>query len=383
MHGAGCPRGSARARPRHEVADLVRAAGDDLARSHPLTSEQHRVLRDIARCRTALLGGHLERCPRCAWEHPAFDSCGNRHCAKCQALAAQRWLDRRLDRLLPTHYFHVVFTLPHELHSLCRQHPAKLYALVFEAATAFLLELGRDPRRLGAQLGITAILHTWTRKLHYHPHLHCVVTGGGLSPDQQRWLGTPPDFLFPVHVAAALFRGKVLAALRDRLTAALRDQLYRTRWVVYCKPPFGGPDQVFEYLGRYTHRVGISNRRLLRIENDTVTFQTKHGQTETCSRVEFLRRFVQHVLPRQFVRIRHYGLLASRNVPTRLHRARACLDGGTTFTPRRLRRRTRDWRAWYRTVTGIDLGTCPRCKHRGLECHPLAAARAPPAPEGS
>jgi hypothetical protein len=362
---------------------LVRAVGDDLARSHPLTPEQHRVLRDIARCRTAALGGHLEVCPRCAWEHPAFDSCGNRHCAKCQAFAAQRWLDRGLDRLPAIHYFHVVFTLPHELHSICRQHPAELYALGFEAASAALLELGRDPQRLGAQLGITAVLHTWTRKLHYHPHLHCVVTGGGLSLDQDRWLSTPPDFLFPVRVAAALFRGKVLAALRDRLSPVLRDQLYRRRWVVYCKPPFGGPDRVFEYLGRYTHRVGISNRRLLRIEDDTVTFATKHGQTETCSRVEFLRRVVQHVLPRQFVRIRHYGLLASRNVPTRLRRAQHCLQTAGAVIPRRLRRRARDWHAWYHSITGIDLRACPRCKYPGLERRPLAAARAPPQPEGS
>jgi len=376
VHGASCLPGSARARSRYEVGDLARAAGNELAQRYPLTPEQQHVLGDIARCRTAALGGHLEVCPACGLKRPVYDSCCNRHCTKCQALAAQRWLDQRLDRLLDTHYFHVTFTLPAELRGFAQSHRQLVYDLLFRAATDTLLDLGRDPRWLGAQLGITAILHTWSRKLQFHPHLHCVVSGGGLSLDQKRWLGTPPDFLFPVHVAGALFRGKVMAALHDQLDPSLRDRLYRCRWIVDSRPPFGSAEHVFRYLGRYTHRVGISNQRLLRVADGTVTFQTRHGQTETCSQVEFLRRFLQHVLPRGFVRIRHYGLLASRNVPTRLAQARRCLLAANTFTPRRLRRRHADWRSWYRQLTGLDLRLCPHCGHPGLHCRPLA--RAPP-----
>jgi len=369
MHQASCSRGSARARPRFEVGQIARSAGHQLVQSHPLTPEQHRVLRDIARCRTAALGGHLEVCPACDLKHPAYDSCCNRHCSKCQALAAHRWLDKRLDRLLETHYFHVTFTLPAQLRGFARSHPVLVYDLLFQAATSTLLELGRDPNWLGAQLGITAVLHTWSRKLHFHPHMHCVVTGGGLCLDQQRWV---------THVAGSLFRGKFLAALHDQLDPALRDQLYRSRWVVDSRPPFGSAEHVFRYLGRYTHRVGISNHRLLRVADGTVTFKTRYGQTETCSEVEFLRRFLLHVLPRGFVRIRHYGLLASRNVPTRLAQAQRCLHAGKSFMPRRLRHPPADWRTWYRQLTGIDVRVCPRCGYRGLRCQPLPASRGPP-----
>lgn len=343
-----------------------------------MTPRQQRVLSDIARCRTAQAGGHLDVCPRCEFERPAYNSCSNRHCPKCQALAAQRWLDQRLDRLLETHYFHVTFTLPAQLRGLAQTQPKLVFDTLFQAAASTLLELGRDPRRLGAQLGITAILHTWTRKLHVHPHLHCIVTGGGLAPDGQRWLTTPPNYLFPVEVAGALFRGKFLAAVGDQLDPALRDQLYRTRWVVDSRPPFGSAQHVFQYLGRYTHRVGISNHRLLQISDGTVTFRTRHGQTETCSEVEFLRRFLLHVLPPGYVRIRHYGLLASRNVATRLALAQHHLSTHNTFTPRRLRRPLSDWVAWYRQLTGVDLRVCPRCGHRGLECRPLPPSRGPP-----
>ncbi len=378
MHGASCSRGCRRNRPRYEVADLARSAAHQLLHSHVLTPEQQRVLSDITRCRTAALGGHLEVCRDCGLERPVYDSCSNRHCPKCQALAAQRWLDRRLDRLLDTHYFHVTFTLPAELRGFARGHPQLVYDLLFQAATSTLLELGRDPHWLGAQLGITAVLHTWSRKLHWHPHVHCVVSGGGLSLDQQRWLSAPPDFLFPVKVAGALFRGKFLDALADQLDPSLRDQLYRCRWIVDCRPPFGSAEHVLRYLGRYTHRVGISNHRLLRVSDGTVTFRTRHRQSETCSVVEFLRRFLGHVLPRGFVRIRHYGLLASRNVPTRLAQAQRCVLAGKAFTPRRLRRRPADWRSWFRQLTGVDLRRCPRCGHHDLERRPLPRARPPP-----
>jgi hypothetical protein len=205
-----------------------------------------------------------------------------------------------------------------------------------------------------------------------------VVSGGGLSPDQQRWLSAPADFLFPVKVAGALFRGKFLDALGDQLDPDLRDRLYRCRWIVDCRPPFGSAEHVLKYLGRYTHRVGISNHRLLRVSDGTVTFRTRHRQSETCSAVEFLRRFLRHVLPRGFVRIRHYGLLASRNVPTRLAQAQRCVLAGKTFTPRRLRRRPADWRSWYHKLTRVDLRRCPRCGHGDIERRPLPRARPPP-----
>jgi hypothetical protein len=374
------------------LADLVRAHGEALRRSQRLTAQQQRVLRDIARCRTAALGGHLDVCTHCGLERPAYNSCRNRHCPKCQALPAQRWLERRQARLLPTHFFHVVFTLPSELHPVCRQNPEACFDLLFATATQTLLGLGRDPRWLGAQLGITAVLHTWTRELRFHPHLHCIVTGGGLSTDAQRWIATSPDFLFPVHVASALFRGKLLAALRDSVDhgrllvpdlqgfSQLCDALYRKRWVVYCKPPFGGPEHVFRYLSRYTHRIAISNHRLQSVTAQAVRFRTRHGQSATLEPLHFLRRFIQHVLPAGFVRIRHYGLLASRNVSTRLRAASHLLAAGSVRRPKRLRRTPVDWRALFAELTGIDLRVCPRCGRRSLERRNLPPARAPPGP---
>ncbi len=388
MSDVRCHHGSGR-RPRFELAELVRAHGEQLARSHPPSPEQARVLRDVSRCRTPALGGHLDKCVECDFKRPAYNSCRNRHCPKCQALAQHRWLERRLERILPTHHFHVVFTVPSELHPLCRQHPTALYDLLFASATDALLTLGRDPKWLGAQLGITAILHTWTRELRFHPHLHAVVTGGGLASDGERWLATPRDFLFPVHVAGALFRGKLLAGLQALLDdgaiatpddwPALRDRLYHHRWVAYCEPPFGGPEHVFRYLGRYTHRIAISNHRLLDVDDDHVTFATKHGKRATLHPTDFLRRFLQHVMPPGYVRIRHYGLLASRNVGTKLAAARGLLRGERGFVPRRLRRRPADdWRDLMLALTGVELRLCPRCRTLTLRRLPLASARAPP-----
>ena len=390
MSDARCPHGTGR-RPRFELADIVHAHREELDRCQPPSPEQDRVLRDIARCRTAELGGHVDQCAHCGFERPAYNSCRNRHCPKCQALAQHRWLERRLERVLPTHHFHVVFTVPSELHSLCRRHPAALYDLLFASATDTLLALGRDPKWLGAQLGITAILHTWTRDLRFHPHLHTVVTGGGLAPDGERWIATPRDFLFPVYVAGALFRGKLLASLQHLFRTGelappddcrqLLDRLYRQRWVVYSKPPFGGPEHVFRYLGRYTHRIAISNHRLLDVGLDHVTFATKHGAKTTLPPVDFLRRFRQHVMPPGYVRIRHYGLLASRNVATKLAAARSLLNRGRLSVRRRLRRRhTDDWRALMLALTGIELRLCPRCQGHTLRRLPLAAARSPPTP---
>lgn len=367
-------------------------------RAHVLSPDQHAVLRAVARCRTAALGGHVDVCDACGLGAIAYNSCRNRHCPKCQALSQARWINRRMERVLPTHAFHVVFTIPSELHGLALVNREEIFALLFAAAADALLELGRDRRWLGAELGITSVLHTWTRDLRFHPHVHCVVSGGGLSPDATEWISARPDFLFPVRVLGALFRGKFLArlallykrgALRlDGPAAALadparfervKDKLYRTRWVVYAKRPFGGPEQVFHYLGRYTHRVGLSNRRLVSLDDRGVTFRTHGEQTVTLAPDEFLRRFLLHVLPKGFVKIRHHGLMAASNVPTRLAAARRILDRDRSPAPDVARSPT-DFRELLLALTGVDLRRCPRCGELAMRRHPLPMTGLPPVP---
>ncbi len=390
-------------RPALEVADIVRAHGEAFVRAHALTPDQHAVLRAIARCRTAALGGHVDVCDSCGHADVAYNSCRDRHCPKCQSLAQARWIEKRMERVLPTHAFHAVFTLPRELRALVMANREKLFDVLFASAAETLLELGRDPKWLGAELGITSVLHTWTRELLFHPHVHCIVTGGGLSPDGTRWIATRPDFLFPVRVLGALFRGKFLARLarlydrgelrldgpaasladRERF-ARLRDKLYRTRWIVYAKPPFGGPEQVFRYLGRYTHRVGLSNRRLVSLDERGVTFRTHGEKTVTVAPGEFLRRFVLHVLPKRFVKIRHHGLMAASNVATRLAVARRLLQRDPPDAPIDTSRATRDFRELLLALTGVDIRRCPRCGVGTMIRHPLSVlAHAPLAPDTS
>jgi hypothetical protein len=327
-----------------EVADVFRAHGEAYRQSHALTGDQLKVMRAIERCRTDALGGHLDLCPECGLEKPAYNSCQNRHCPKCQCLVQVRWVERRLEHILATHYFHVVFTLPAELRPLVRANRELLFGLLFATAPRALLDLGDDPKRLGGRLGITAILHTWTRELLFHPHLHCIVTGGGLAPGGETWISCSERFLFPVRMLGALFRGKFLDGLRrlrrdgqlrctggsarfadDAAFNQLLDRLYRTSWVVYAKRPFAGPDQVFRYLGRYTHRVGISNQRLQAIDDNGVRFATKGSKSVTVAPLEFIRRFFAHVLPTGFTKIRHFGLHASSNVNTKLARTKELL----------------------------------------------------------
>lgn len=373
-------------------------------RAHVLTPDQHAVLRAIARCRTAALGGHVDVCDSCHYERPSYNSCRNRHCPKCQSLAQARWIERRMERVLPTHAFHAVFTLPSELRGLVMANREKLFDILFASAAEALLELGRDPKWLGAELGITSVLHTWTRDLRFHPHVHCIVTGGGLSLDGARWIATRPDFLFPVRVLGALFRGKFLARLlrlydRGELRldgpaavladparfARLRDKLYRARWIVYAKPPFGGPEQVFRYLGRYTHRVGLSNRRLVSLDERGVTFRTYGEQTVTVAPDEFLRRFVLHVLPKGFVKIRHHGLMAASNVSTRLAIARRLLQHASHDAPIATPRAPRDFCELLLALTGVDIRRCPRCGVGTMIRHPLPllAPASPAAPDTS
>jgi hypothetical protein len=396
LHACGVAAG---ARPGVELADIVREHGDQLRRAHALTPDQHAVLRSIERCRTAVLGGHLDVCLACGHAEPAYNSCRNRHCPKCQSLAQARWVASRLARILPTHYFHVVFTLPAPLRSLARRNARTVFDLLFAAASETLLKLGRDAHWLGAELGVTAVLHTWTRELVFHPHLHCIVTGGGLTDDGAAWRSCKRDFLLPVRVMGALFRGKMLSKLRraydrGRLDlgpegtggsfSAMLQRLYRAHWVVYAKRTFGGPEHVVRYLGRYTHRIGISNQRIVALEHGQVTFRTKNGKSITLPALEFLARFINHVLPAGFVKIRHYGLMAPSHATTRLEVARRLLDERPN---RRVIVASRStpidddlgWRELYALLTSIDLRRCRACGQIAVVRQPLTLQpRAPP-----
>jgi hypothetical protein len=346
-------------RPALEVADVIGEYGEVFLTKYgdTLTDTQRKALRDLAACRTAALGGHVERCLDCGHQRLAYNSCRNRHCPKCQALARARWLEREAELLLPVDYHHVVFTLPAELSDLALANPRLLYNHLFQAAAATLRDVAANPKRLGAQIGVLAVLHTWGQNLHHHPHLHCVVTGGGLSCSPQgvldvspHWVSCRPGFFLPVRVLSRVFRGKYLELLRaafdqgqltfpGRLSsladanrfAELVRPFYKKDWVVYSKAPFGGPAHVLKYLARYTHRVAISNNRLLKLEDGQVTFRYKdygddrQQKTMTLSAEEFLRRFVHHVLPRGFVKIRHYGLLANRQRAEKLRHCRRLL----------------------------------------------------------
>jgi hypothetical protein len=404
MHPVGAPCGApAVPRPAVELADIVRLHGEALRLRRALTPDQLATLRAIERCRTAALGGHLDVCTGCGHERPSYNSCRNRHCPKCQALAQARWVEARSERLLPVPYFHVVFTLPAELRAVAKLNRRAVFDAMFATVSATLLQLGVDPKRLGGLLGVTAVLHTWRRDLAFHPHIHCIVTGGGWSIAEQRWLSARAGYLLPVAVLGSLFRGKLLAALgaahaagKLRLPdehgpvdpegfARLCAMLRRKRWHVYCKPPFGGPEQVLRYLGRYTHRVGISNRRLISLDERGVTFRTKDGKVATLGPVAFLERFVEHVLPAGFVKIRHYGLLAPSNVSTCFTEARAALCAPTATTANEPTAESstedpaRSFSALLLELTGIDLGICPACSARAMLRRPLPAARAPPA----
>jgi hypothetical protein len=405
-HGlcAGSTESAQGGRPTLELADVVRAHRTAYEQQHVVTPTERAVLDAVERCRTAALGGHVNVCHDCGFtSEPSYNSCHNRHCPKCPAVAQAKWIAGRLERVLPTHYFHVVFTLPAQLRNLAHANPKVVYDLLFRCASATLVQLGHDPKRLGGELGVTAVLHTWTQKLEYHPHLHCIVTGGALSPDAGRWISTRPDFLFPVHVMGRLFRGKMLDALTraarsgtlrvdDRAHfAALVAGLYRKSWNVYCKRPFGGADQVITYLGQYTHRVAISNHRLVAMDERGVTFRTKAGELVTLDGVTFLTRWRRHILPPGFTKIRHYGLMSASHATTRLQTARGLLathsslsaTASTAATPSKSLRADTKWRDVIRILTGIDIGSCSCCGSRALERQPLPdacpVARAPPA----
>jgi hypothetical protein len=394
-HGADAATGKV------ELAQVFARHGAVFHATNRLVPVQYRAMRAIVACRTAALGGHVERCDACAALRYHYHSCRNRHCPKCQTLAKERWLAARRAELLPVPYFHLVFTLPHALNALAQSNPRTIYRLLFETVAATLSEFGANPRWLGGEIAATLVLHTWGQTLSQHLHLHCLVAAGALGPNGQ-WIRPRRGFLFPVKALSRVFRGKFVAGLagafdagrigvarttlplaepahRSRLLAALRAQ----SWVVYAKQPFGGPQQVLDYLGRYTHRVAISNHRLLSVSDQQVRFRYKdyaHGNARkvlALDAAEFIRRFLLHVLPAGFMRIRHYGIIANRAKATKLAQARTALDQPSMAPPRP----PESIAAFWLRVAQINVHQCPYCRVGRmvlLAALPTTRARAPP-----
>ena len=370
---------------RWELADIFRLHGEDYRRSHALPPSHLKVMRAIELCRTAALGGHVEQCDACGFERHSYNSCRNRHCPKCQALAKARWLEARVAELLPVAYFHNVFTLPHEINLIARYNKKVVFNMLFKAVTETLQEFAADPKHLGGKIGFTVILHTWDQKLMDHLHLHCVIPAGVLSPDGSRWIHARKNFLFPVKALGIMFRGKFICFLKQAIAdgklifpdkmafsgakeefSRLIDELYRKNWVVYSKAPFAGPKKVLDYLGRYTHRVAISNYRILAVENGSVTFSYRDSRDDNKRKVmtleagEFIRRFLLHTLPASFMRIRHFGFLANRAKQRDLPRCRELLQLPTEppELPEPCKETTQEM---VLRLTGADVTKCPRC----------------------
>lgn len=377
-------------RPTWEVADVFRRYGETYRNDHgaSMSQGQRRVMTAIEVCRTAALGGHLERCDQCDHERNCFNSCRDRHCPKCQCLARAQWIEDRQDELLEIGYFHVVFTVPKEIAAIAYQNKELVLNILFRVTAETLRTIAADPKHLGAEIGFFAVLHSWGQNLQFHPHLHCVILGGGLSPDGERWVsGRRPDFFLPVRVLSKLFRRLFLEALQTAFNAGelkffhslekLREPVAfarylakakRPNWVVYAKRPFAGPQQVLDYVGRYTHRVAISNNRLLDIEGDQVRFKWKdyrHGdqiKTMTLSADEFIRRFLMHVMPNGFHRIRYYGFLGNRYRKQKLAQCRRLLGMQISERQAQLPKPEKEYRDRYEELTGRSLRQCPCCK---------------------
>lgn len=400
---------------RHEVADIFNRYGEAYRHAHAdsMGTLQRRVMSAIELCRTAALGGHVEQCDACGHQRIAYNSCRNRHCPKCQSLARAQWLEDRQDELLPVPYFHVVFTIPQEIAAIAFQNKRAVYNILFRASAETLHTIAADPKHLGAETGCISILHSWGQNLLFHPHIHCVVPGGGLCPDGTRWIACRPNFFLPVRVLSRLFRRLFLEQLQKAFDAgtlhfftslaplsnprAFIKYLACTRkseWVVYAKPPFGGPKQVLDYIGRYIHRVAISNNRLLDIDNGKIRFRWKdyrHGSAKgvmTLDADEFIRRFLLHVVPTGFMRIRHYGFLANRHCEAKLACCRRLLGAPAQTSPilvasaERSSDSGQDYRDHYEQLTGNSLRMCPHCKQGHMvridTLPPDVLPRAPP-----
>jgi hypothetical protein len=355
----GCP----------ELADIFRHYGERYRKTHCLPAAHRKVMRAVEVCRTAALGGHLKQCDTCGFEHPNYNSCRNRHCPKCQSLAKAQWLEKQTSELLPVGYFHLVFTLPHLLNGVILAHKKILLSLLFKAVSETLLEFGRT--RFGGTVGIIAVLHTWDQTLNDHFHLHCLIPSGALSLDQSRWIAARPNFLFPVKALSVVFRGKFLDLLtqagekgRMETSSERLKALRKKNWIVYAKKPFGSPRTVLDYLGRYTHRVALSNERILSAQNGQVTFTYRDRKDKdrlksmTLDAQEFIHRFLLHVLPDGFMRIRHFGFLANRAKKHALPQCRKLLGLSSAL----LKLPKKSAQDLLLELTGIDLSRCPRCQ---------------------
>jgi len=365
-----------------ELADIFRKFGDNYRKAHRMPLSHHKVMRAVEVCRTSYLGGHMRTCDSCGHEHPVYNSCGSRHCPKCQSLAKLRWVAKREEELLPVNYFHNVFTLPHKLNGIASYNKKIIYDILFRSVSETLLEFGQN--ELGGKIGFLSILHTWDQKLCQHIHLHCIIPAGALSGDRKSWIRPAnDDFLFSVRALSAVFRGKFLFYLKDAFTSgkltfagkagqfeseegfkSLIDDLYRENWVVYSKRPFSGPKTVIDYLGRYTHRIAISNEHIRYVTNEMVTFtyrDRKDGNIKkdmTLSAEEFIRRFLTHVLPDSYTRIRHYGFLANRNRRDNI----SCVKSLLGVSPSSNDSKEQSMQEIMLDVTGKDIFKCPRCR---------------------
>jgi predicted Zn-ribbon and HTH transcriptional regulator len=360
-----------------EVQDIFEQFGVNYCANHRLSLTQRKAMNAIQHCRTSQLGGHLDRCPNCGYEKPSYNSCRNRHCPKCQTFSKERWIDAQKADLLDIGYFHVVFTVPQKLNSLIYRNQRDCYHLLFRCVAETLQELARDKKYLGASIAHTAVLHTWGQNLCFHPHIHCIVPSGGLTA-LGKWQPSRKKFFLPVRVLSRKFRGKFLALLKLQIPdikQSLLDACYRKEWVVYCKPPFKDAACVVEYLGRYTHRVAISNNRILGIKNSTVTFKwrdykdSSRWKEMTLGAEEFIRRFLMHVLPSGFTKIRHYGFLSSRGKQKQLSVCK--LQTGTKLVPKE----KLSAEQLIQKLIGRMPPQCPKCGYSGL----LRTGLSPPA----
>lgn len=386
---------------RLELAQVIARHGGPYCAEHVLSRVQRRALQAIQSCRSSALGGHLEQCDTCGIERYRYHSCRNRHCPKCQTRAKERWLADRQAELLPVPYYHVVFTLPHLLNPLVQGNPRVMLGLLFDAAARTLIEFGQNPRWLGGQIGLTMVLHTWGQRLDQHVHLHCLVSGGALAADGH-WIEPRRGFLFPVKALSMVFRAKFLAGLQhafDRSsvrfaggTAVLAEALERRRllgtlrsqpWVVYAKRPFAGPGQVLQYLGRYTHRVALTNNRLVSLEGNEVAFRYKdyaQGNRQRVMRLpahEFIRRFLLHVLPKGFMRIRHYGLLGNHGKRAKLAAARDALQAPASPPTPPV---AESLQLFWQRICGLDIHQCPHCSRGRMRLVQILAPRGPGPP---
>lgn len=377
-------------RPSHELADVIRLYGEQFIQQHNPLKQHLRTLNAIAKCRTAALGGHVDQCDGCGHERIAYNSCRNRHCPKCQGTNRERWIMERQKDLLPVPYFHVVFTLPQQLNTLCLSHPQQLYSILFQASRQTVMQLGLDPKHLGAKPGMITVLHTWGQQLWLHPHVHCIIPGGGITKaGYWRFTKSNGKFLFPIKVMSAVFRGKFIRMLKKfctdekiSLPVEFINSLYQNKWVVYAKQPFAGPKQVIGYLGRYTHRIAISNHRIKSIADGKVNFSYKDYRQGGVQKVmtldagEFLRRFCLHILPPGFMKIRHYGMLANR-AKSKLKMQQ--MKMGISIVPKI----KMGWKQVARQAMNFDVDACPCCLSGRMHTIRFFAAHAPPSGRNS